>query len=189
MTKHQLTEGEKQIKSALGDQLYKLYSAVGTGKPQPQPLASLRTFLTQNPAVFDELELAHSLALGSLFTGMAEGGGSREVFLAEAKTLREKLGAAQAAPLEKLLIEQVVICWLRHQLMELAYSQTMNDGRLAQQEAVTKMLSASQRRYLRAIETLARIRKLGPAVFQVIQVNVANTQTVVGNAVAQVAGE
>lgn len=175
----QLSEGEQQIKSALGEQLFTLYKAVGTSKPKPQPLADLRSFLAKNSSVFGELEIAQNLALNSLFSGLEDGERSREVFVAEAKALRQKLGVALAAPLEKLLIEQVVLCWLRHQFMEILHSQIMNNGSLAQQQATTQMLSASQRRYLRAIETLARVRKLGPAV---LQVNIAQQQTVIGNA-------
>jgi hypothetical protein len=87
--------------------------------------------------------------------------------------LKKDLGYDDAALLEKLLIQQVALCWLKLNLVELTYSVTM-----AQSITLTlgvyweKRLTAAQRRFTRACETLARVRKLSrntPA----LQLNIA----------------
>lgn len=76
--------------------------------------------------------------------------------------------------LEKMLIQQVALCWLK-----LAYTEHQHEYFLTHSETITKSefwerrLSAAQRRYLRACETLARVRRLQlPA----MQVNIAEQQ-------------
>lgn len=87
--------------------------------------------------------------------------------------LRDELGYEIAPPLEKLLVEQVVLCWLRHNMLELQYTNAMNKGMtVATGDLLNRRLAASQRRYLRACETLARIRKMMRST-PALQVNIA----------------
>lgn len=75
--------------------------------------------------------------------------------------LKKDLGNDDAPMLEQLLIQQAALCWLKLNLVELSYSGTM-----AQSHTLTlgmcweKRLSSAQRRFTRACETLARVRKL-----------------------------
>ncbi len=93
------------------------------------------------------------------------------------KLQREELGYKSATPLERSLIEHVVLCWLHLCTTELRYGERMKDSpSLAQAMHWEKKLSANQRRYLRAVETLARIRKLNLT----IQINMAHQQIVTG---------
>jgi len=74
--------------------------------------------------------------------------------------------------MERLLIEQVVLCWLRMFVTEQRYTNIVEGAKLTMREADfwERRLSAVQRRYLRACETLARVRKL---VRSTVQVNIA----------------
>ncbi len=93
------------------------------------------------------------------------------------KLQREELGYKTATPLERSLIEHVCLCWVHLYTTELRYGDRMKGNlSLAQGEYWEKKLSANQRRYLRAVETLARIRKLNITV----QVNVADKMVVTG---------
>lgn len=86
------------------------------------------------------------------------------------------LGYAEASPLEKMLIDAVVLAWLRYTHVERCAANTWGGSHsLPLGEYWDKRLSAAQRRYLRAIETLARVRRMGPAV---LQVNIAQQQIV-----------
>ena len=93
----------------------------------------------------------------------------------EAGMIQQKndLGYQDAPALERLLIENIAVCWLRLQVVEIEVcnntegSHTLNAGRYWDQR-----LSVAQVRYLRAIETLARVRKTNIA----IQVNIAKQQ-------------
>ena len=66
------------------------------------------------------------------------------------------------------------LCWLRLQLIEQQYSGVQaGNMTLPQGDYWERRLSAAQRRYLRAVETLARVRRLRvPA----LQVNIGEKQ-------------
>ena len=77
--------------------------------------------------------------------------------------------------LERLLVQQVVIAWLHLGYVEYQYSAISTETGLTikRGEYWERRLSAAQRRYLRATETLARVRRLQlPAV----QVNIGAQQ-------------
>ena len=74
-------------------------------------------------------------------------------------------------------------CILEARLAEREYEWAMSDDRtLAEASYLERKLSAVQRRYLRAVETLARVRKLMGV--PMVQINIAATggQQVVSNA-------
>ncbi len=77
--------------------------------------------------------------------------------------------------LERLLVQQVVASWLHLGFIEYQYTAaiTSPDLTMKRGEYLERRLSAAQRRYLRATETLARVRRLQlPAV----QVNIGAQQ-------------
>ena len=85
------------------------------------------------------------------------------------KTLRADLAGANPTPLESLLADRIVVCWLALQQAELSYSSA--DSLTLDQAAFTqKRISAAHNRYLTAIRTLAQVRRLA---VPVVQVNVA----------------
>lgn len=86
--------------------------------------------------------------------------------------IERELGYEQAPMASKLLIEQVLTCWAdlvyvqgQHSY-QLACPHTTSDG-----EYWDKRLSRAQARYLRALETLAKVNKLSRVV--PVQVNIA----------------
>src|SRR5215212_4736557 len=77
------------------------------------------------------------------------------------QVLKKDLGYDGAPMLEQLLIQQAALCWLKLNLVELGYSNTMKQSiTLTLGMYWEKRLSAAQRRFTRACETLARVRKL-----------------------------
>jgi hypothetical protein len=68
-----------------------------------------------------------------------------------------------------------VLCWLRLNIIENRHEAQSNQT-LAQGDYGERTLSSTQKRYLRAVETLAKIRKLGINV----QINIADKQIVTG---------
>jgi len=73
--------------------------------------------------------------------------------------LRTELAGSAASPLEKLLVERVVLCWLQLHQAELAFAgateRTMAQGDYHQRREVR-----AQARYMAAIKALATVRKL-----------------------------
>jgi hypothetical protein len=89
--------------------------------------------------------------------------------------LKKELGSEGAPLLEQLLIQQAALCWLKLNLVELSYSATMTRSiTLTLGIYWEKRLTEAQKRFTRACETLARVRKLSrntPA----LQFNIAAT--------------
>jgi hypothetical protein len=77
------------------------------------------------------------------------------------QVLKKELGSYGAPLLEQLLIQQAALCWLKLNLVELGYSSVMKQSiTLALGIYWEKRLSAAQKRFTRACETLVRVRKL-----------------------------
>ena len=87
--------------------------------------------------------------------------GLKECWKHRLQVLKKDLGYDGAPMLEQLLIQQTALCWLKLNLVELGYSNTMKQSiTLTLGVYWEKRLSAAQRRFTRACETLARVRKL-----------------------------
>jgi hypothetical protein len=97
---------------------------------------------------------------------------SKELIKAGIELLTQELGYSKASTLERLLIEQVVLCQLRLYLWENACHSLIESQDLAvgPRKEWESLLSIAQRRYFRAIDTLDRMRRLNICV----QVNIAN---------------
>jgi hypothetical protein len=102
----------------------------------------------------------------------------RESLTRKLELLRGELAGPNPAPLERLLVERVVTCWLQLHYLELLRAGQDNLN-LAQMTFWERCLDRAQNRYLSAIKTLALVRKLALPVLQVHiakkQVNVAGT--------------
>ena len=86
------------------------------------------------------------------------------------EAMRKELASPEASPLEKLLAERIVACWLQLQYADVIYAQNLGKMNMVQSEYHQRRLDRLQRRYLSSIKSLAQIRKLGPAV----QINIAD---------------
>ncbi len=97
----------------------------------------------------------------------------QEAVLHKLKIMRAELAGPSSTPLEKIMVERVVTCWLAVQHAEmLVAQQTFGKVTVQQVELYQRRLDRSHKRYLSAIRALAQIRKLGPTV----QVNIAEQQ-------------
>jgi len=83
----------------------------------------------------------------------------RESVERKAEQLRAELAGPGPSPLEKLLVERVIACWLQVQYADAAYAQLQGPSP-GQHTAALKRQAGAQQRYLFAIKTLATVRKL-----------------------------
>jgi hypothetical protein len=141
--------------------------------PDPADLLALRAMLERSPALWRVAgDLAHTAAMGVVAKMRAY------PLVAESlkrgwDVMKDELGYQLAPPLERLLIEQVVLCWLHLHAVEIEYAGLIGAPSLsADADRWERRLSAAQARYLRACETLARIRKLARST-PALQVNIA----------------
>ena len=157
-------------------ELYEVLKACNTKKPNPEKVDALRVWLRKDPALWREIcdmgeHAAHSIA---------EYASGKNALIAESikrgrEVMLEELGAGDAPGLERILCEAVVLAWMRYADVERRYTQMVGSGELsiAQADYWERRASAAQRRYLRAAETLARIRKLQ---LPMVQVNIGEQQ-------------
>jgi hypothetical protein len=89
----------------------------------------------------------------------------------QADEMCDNLGYMTAPPIEGVMIEHIVLCWLRLAVAEMQFSAVeSHGGTLKQIEHHQRKVGAAQRRFTRGVESLARVRKLSrPSV----QINVA----------------
>ena len=92
--------------------------------------------------------------------------------------LRTELAGSNPTPLERLLVERIVACWLQLNVADTNFAQAENLT-IRQGEYHQDRMDRAQRRYLAAIKTLAIVRKLA---IPVLQVNIARKQTNVAGA-------
>lgn len=93
----------------------------------------------------------------------------------ELRTLCRDLGMDNAAPFERELIAHVVECWTWLKLAQLTLNRVCSsEHTYTEGDYRERRVTEAQRRYLRALALLAKLRHLGPAV----QINLAHQQVV-----------
>jgi hypothetical protein len=136
-------------------------------------IPALRELLKQ-PALVDglggDLATQAQLTLINKFSG-------RNLLFKESLTrkldlLRDELAGPNPTPLERLLVERIVACWLHLHHLEITYAQKESMS-LELGSYYQRCISSAQKRYLAAIKTLAVVRKLA---VPVLQVNIARKQ-------------
>ena len=156
------------------DEITELQARIEKAKePDPKDIARLRQLVV---ATQGYISFQHS-ATQSIRIQLIEKishGVSRAVMLAEVDTLAKKLEYDAAPPHEQLLIDHILTVRLRLIDAENRYNNIVvgNSVTLQQGQYWDNMLSSCQARFLRAIEALARVRRLArntPA----LQINIA----------------
>ena len=143
-----------------------------TDDPDESDVVELRRVLAEDPDLWRCAGDLADVAVRELVRDQTP-----TVFVKESVThglevLRDSLGYGRSSAIERLLIEHMALCWLRLFFMEFEYTSAWKRGSMAvtQADFLERRLSHTQRRYLRACETLARIRRMGP---KALQVNIA----------------
>jgi hypothetical protein len=159
----------------LGEEFADLVARCYKNKPAKEDIKALRKWLEEKPEFYKAVFDLSDVVTGQTIAGMI---GEKDVttksfVVAQIKAMKKDFGYQQAPILEKLLVENIVLAWLRYLYAEYQLTTRMQtDATYTNNEHWEKRTSAAQRRYLRAIETLARVRKLTrntPA----LQVNIA----------------
>jgi len=131
--------------------------------PQPKDVRALAELLRGNRKLElwrDVLSAGHLAELTVIDNARATAA-VKECWKQRLQALKRELGYQEAPLLEQLLIQQAALCWLKLNLVELSYSSSMRQSiTLTLGIYWEKRLTAAQRRFTRACETLARVRKL-----------------------------
>ncbi len=137
---------------------------VNADSPAPEDLARLRRLLAESPSAGKLGGDLAALAIDKMMTAPPFRGSSpfiRESVKVGLVALRRELGHDQAPPIEKLCIELITASWLNMYTVQYQYADVQSrDPEIAEGDYWEKRLSAAQKRYTRAIEALARVRRL-----------------------------
>jgi len=139
-----------------------------------QDVADLRKLLQGTPGLWQFAGDLCAAQTRAVIDGMWATPIIKESLWAGREAMRRSLGHDTSPLLEQTLIDHILLCWLRLQLAEHKYTACIKEGgTIGQGDFWERRLSAVQRRYLRAVESLARIRRMN---LPTIQVNVADKQ-------------
>jgi hypothetical protein len=133
---------------------------------------ALRKIL-ENPAAVDALggdlarQAEHSLIRAAAGTNLP----FREAVLRKLELMRAELAGPDPTPLERLLAERVVACWLQVQDADVRYAQGQQGCTPAQGTYHQRRMDRAHRRFLSAVRTLALVRRLALPV-PLAQVNI-----------------
>ena len=101
----------------------------------------------------------------------------KEALFAKARQMRAELAGPDAAPIEKLLAERVVLTWMQVHTEDFQLAQKEAGLTFQQGEYHQRARDRAHARYLGSIKMLALVRKLA---LPVLQVNIAKKQINVG---------
>jgi len=139
-----------------------MLARVDKERPDPAAVAKLKQMLDAAPSLLDTLgNLALVTESNLLSRSFANANSTRIAVTKYLETMRDDLGYGDADPLQRSLIAHVCMCWARLYDCELRYHMVMGESPSTTLALYwERKLSMNQRRYLRACESLARVRRL-----------------------------
>lgn len=128
--------------------------------PKPEDLKLLREHLDQNDALVRWNE-SSEYAFNQVIKSYSKSALTEELFKRQIKAKRQNLDYDSATATVKMLIDQVILCHIRLTAFESFHATKVQESlSLAWHEHYDKMLTSYQRRFNRACESLAKVRKL-----------------------------
>jgi hypothetical protein len=137
-----------------------LIDKANRGKANGPEVEELRKFIDEHPDMANKhCVVAYSVRMG-LMRKVVKELGNFELFEREYELRREQLGWKEASPLERLMIERIMLCWVRLLWVEHYNGSFMQPSvPMRESEYADKMFTRAYNRYVKAIETLAKLRQ------------------------------
>lgn len=154
-------------------------------EPDPQSVARFRQLAVDHPSLWPQIERV-SQGMREHIVHLITDGRVRALMLSELDVLKKNLGYEVASGLEKLLIEHILTARVRLYWVEQGFNQNVCEGyhALAQGGWWDNLLTSAHNRFLRAVETLVRIRRYArnSPLFQLNITNAGGRQIIVSPA-------
>ncbi len=150
-----------------------ILDAMSSKKPSWEDRQQFRKLLREKPAPFLELYGLVKITKESRMKEMSFPPIMEETVEYQWEQIRQEMGYSKAPAVEKLLIEHIELCWLNLYRAEIYHAKKLANNFTTEEGLYWgKRLSNCQRRFLKAVETLARVRKLTRGL-PPVQVNIA----------------
>jgi hypothetical protein len=162
------------------DEFLQLVGRAYKENPDPKDLQEIRRFLIDFPEFCKAVYSLSDNLQETLISKMFDQDIIKVAIEEQTVNMRREFGYYEAPIMEQLMIENIILSWLRMYWLE--YQITLRMGGQISMSVIEfweRRLSMSQRRYLAACESLAKIRKMAiPA----LQLNIGDKQVnVAGN--------
>jgi hypothetical protein len=124
-------------------------------------VAGLQNLLDRSPAIVQILggDLAREAERALVQAISGDDVAQREAIRRKMADLRLELGGPSPPPLERLLVERVVLCWLHVYYADCGFAQA-GEVTFEHHEFLQRQQDRAQRRYLAAVKCLATLRRL-----------------------------
>ncbi len=135
---------------------------------------AIRTLVNELPDVWEGCGNVATAAEDALVDLHAGGSAlAREALRKKLRDMRAALAGPTPLPLEQLLVERVVMCWLHSYQADLAYARAVGELPPQVADLYQRRQDRAARQYLKAMRSLADVRRL---LIPVLQLNVAENQ-------------
>ncbi len=142
-------------------ELMALVARIDKGNPKPEDLKLLRQEIDDKPELFRIAGNLQRNVFLEIFNECVSSTFLKECAERYIKEMKIELGYKDSTFVEKMLIDEIIMRWLRLQNMEIYHKNaTSKSHTLEQGIYVDKRLDLAQKRFLRSINTLAKVRKM-----------------------------
>jgi len=157
MAENKLTKPDKSKRD-----FEEVFAATNKKNPKEEDIKALREFMRDDASIWQTYgDWARQSEIVILNEYFETSGFLLETVKKKLTNLRDELGWQDAAEIEKLLIRQVCLTWLRLYYVERQHHQaTSGSHSLTQGIYWDKRLTVAQKRHLKAVESLAKVRKI-----------------------------
>ncbi len=130
--------------------------------PKPEDLEALKTFFDKEPwAALQIGNMRRNVFNTVLSAAVGKSAFGREATERYVKKMKTEMGYETSSFVEQMLIDEIIMCWLRLQVMEQSHlSSTTGQHSMKEGEYCERRLHLTHKRYLQSIETLAKVRKM-----------------------------
>jgi hypothetical protein len=143
------------------DRLRGIMRTINKENPSDDDKKELRAILQGDPTLARKIKSMSDANASTLLNMVKIPYDVRRMLEAEALDIKRQMEFDGAPMLEQLLIESLVLCWLRLQLYENVNCQMVEPGYTFQARTFwERRLTSAHSRFLRACEALARVRRL-----------------------------
>ena len=130
-------------------------------RPNRTVLPLLRDYISANPEIWEELEIVGIKAEEKWIDLLvADRDDLRDGLRNQIDEIRREYWCGGSSPLERLLVDRIVVSWLMVLYFEAAFAVASEAGLLKQERFFSTQLSRAQRKHGGAVKSLVEVRKL-----------------------------
>ena len=142
------------------DHFLYLVKKANKGKSQTEDVRELKVFIDEHPELLsDSLSITNMVMkdlIEKLFTVEAE----KTIMQASVERMKAEFGYQQVSVIERMLIDTILVSWVRLQYLEGKFSQLCREGMTnSEGHFYNRLISAANLRFTRAVDTLGRLKK------------------------------